>query len=117
MKSQVLDHSRRCSNPLCFHAFAPISVAVREGTQRVPRPVCSNLLPVAQDAEQVPLRRSRIVQTLNVPQRVRLGPARAAALPDGLFEQPARYADMREGRDYREKRDGRERSTASRARF
>jgi len=34
------------------------------------------------------LRRSRIAQTLNVPQRVRLGPSLAAALLDSLFEQP-----------------------------
>ena len=33
--------------------------------------------------------RSRIVQTLNVPQRVRLGPSLAAALLNGLFEPPA----------------------------
>ena len=33
-------------------------------------------------------RRSRIAQTLNVPQRVRLGPSLAAALLDSLFEQP-----------------------------
>jgi hypothetical protein len=32
--------------------------------------------------------RSRIVQTLNVPQRVRLGPSLAAALLDSHFEQP-----------------------------
>jgi hypothetical protein len=35
--------------------------------------------------------RSRIVQTLNVPQgRVRLGPSLTAALLDELFEHPAR---------------------------
>jgi len=33
-------------------------------------------------------RRSRIVQTLNVPQRVRLGPSLAAALLNSLFDQP-----------------------------
>jgi hypothetical protein len=33
-------------------------------------------------------RRSRIAQTLNVPQRVRLGPSLAAALLYSLFEQP-----------------------------
>jgi hypothetical protein len=33
--------------------------------------------------------RSRIVQILNVPQRVRLGPSLAAALLNGLFERPA----------------------------
>jgi hypothetical protein len=42
-----------------------------------------------QDAEKVRRQRSRIVQILNVPQRVRLGPSLAAALPDGLFEHPA----------------------------
>ena len=36
-----------------------------------------------------PMHRFRIVQTLNVPQRVRLGPSLAAALLDGLFEHPA----------------------------
>ena len=42
-----------------------------------------------QDAEKVRQQRSRIVQTLNVPQRVRLGPSLAAALLDELFEHPA----------------------------
>ena len=42
-----------------------------------------------QDAEKVRQRRSRIVQTLNVPQRVRLGPSLAAALLDELFEHHA----------------------------
>ena len=42
-----------------------------------------------QDAEKVRQRRSRIVQTLNVPERVRLGPSLAAALLDELFEHPA----------------------------
>jgi hypothetical protein len=32
---------------------------------------------------------SRIVQTLNVPQRVRLGPSLAAALLDGLSDHPS----------------------------
>src|SRR4029079_6967969 len=41
------------------------------------------------DAEKVPQLRSRIVQTLNIPQRVRLGPSLAAALLDDLFEHPA----------------------------
>ena len=44
--------------------------------------------PARRDAP-FPMRRSRIVQTLNVPQRVRLGPSLAAALLDGLFEHPA----------------------------
>jgi hypothetical protein len=35
---------------------------------------------VRQDAEKVRQHRSRIVQTFNVPQRVRLGPSLAAAL-------------------------------------
>jgi hypothetical protein len=43
-----------------------------------------------QDAEKVRQRRSRIVQTLHVPQRVRVGPSLAAALLDDLFEHPAR---------------------------
>ena len=44
---------------------------------------------LSQAVETVRQRRSRIVQTLNVPQRVRLGPSLAAALLDGLFEHPA----------------------------
>jgi hypothetical protein len=35
----------------------------------------------SQDAEKVRQRRSRFAQTLNVPERVRLGPSLAAALP------------------------------------
>jgi hypothetical protein len=35
------------------------------------------------------MQRSRIVQTLNVPQRVRLGPSLATALLDSLFKHPA----------------------------
>jgi hypothetical protein len=42
-----------------------------------------------QDAEKIRQPRSRIVKTLNVPQRVRLGPSLAAALLDELFEHPA----------------------------
>jgi hypothetical protein len=42
-----------------------------------------------QAAEKVCQQRSRIVQNLNVPQRVRLRSSLAAALLDGLFEQPA----------------------------
>jgi hypothetical protein len=41
-----------------------------------------------QDAENVRQRRSRIVQTLNVPQGYALGPSLAAALLDGHFEHP-----------------------------
>jgi hypothetical protein len=44
---------------------------------------------IKQDAEKCRQRRSRIVQTLNVPGRVRLGSSLAAALLDGLFEHPA----------------------------
>jgi hypothetical protein len=44
-----------------------------------------------QAAEKVRQRRSRIVQILNVPQRVRLRSSLAAALLDELFEQPADY--------------------------
>jgi hypothetical protein len=43
-----------------------------------------------QDAEKVRQHRSRVVQTLNVPQRVRLGSSLAAALLNSLFEHPAR---------------------------
>ena len=35
------------------------------------------------------MQRSRIIQTLNVLQRVRLGPSLAAALLDSLFDHPA----------------------------
>ena len=45
------------------------------------------------DVEKARQRRSRIVQTLNVPQRVRLGPSLAAALLNGLFEHPPVYFD------------------------
>jgi hypothetical protein len=41
-----------------------------------------------QDVENGFPLRSRIVQTLNVPQRVRLGPSLAAALPEDRFEHP-----------------------------
>jgi hypothetical protein len=44
-----------------------------------------------QAAEKVRQRRSRIVQILNVPQRVRLRSSLAAALLDELFEQPVDY--------------------------
>jgi len=40
------------------------------------------------DVEKARQLRSRIVQTLNVPQRVRLGPSLAVALLNGLFEHP-----------------------------
>ena len=40
------------------------------------------------DVEKSRQRRSRIVQTLNVPQWVRLGPSLAAALLNSLFEHP-----------------------------
>ena len=43
------------------------------------------------DVEKARQHRSRIVQTLNVPQRVRLGPSLAAALLNGLFEHPFIY--------------------------
>ena len=42
-----------------------------------------------QDAEKLRQRRSRIVQILNVPERVRLRSSLAAALPAELFEHPA----------------------------
>jgi hypothetical protein len=42
-----------------------------------------------QAVEKSRQRRSRVVQALNVPPRVRFGPLLAAALPDGHFEQPA----------------------------
>jgi hypothetical protein len=37
----------------------------------------------------IPMHRSRIVQILNVPQRVRFRSSLAAALLNGLFEHPA----------------------------
>ena len=42
-----------------------------------------------QDVENARQRRSRFARTLNVPQRVRLGPSLAAALLDSHFEHPA----------------------------
>ena len=42
-----------------------------------------------QDAEKVRQRRSRIIQILNVPQRVRFRSSLAAALLNGLFEHLA----------------------------
>ena len=39
-----------------------------------------------QNVEKVPQRRSRIVQILNVPRRVRLGSSLAVALLEELFE-------------------------------
>ncbi|MGH7180909.1 MAG: hypothetical protein ACREJN_02910, partial [Nitrospiraceae bacterium] len=49
------------------------------------------LLPY-QDAETACQQRSRIVQTLNVPPRVCLGPSLAAALLNGLPEHPVSEA-------------------------
>jgi hypothetical protein len=46
-----------------------------------------------QIVENVRQQRSRIVQTLDVPQMVRLGPSLAAALLDGPFEQSAYSAE------------------------
>jgi hypothetical protein len=43
-----------------------------------------------QGAEKVCQQRSRIVQILHVPQRVRVGPSLAVALQDSPFEHPAR---------------------------
>ena len=45
-------------------------------------------MPASRDAEKDRQRRSRIVQILNVPQRVRLRSSLAAALLIGLFEHP-----------------------------
>ncbi len=42
-----------------------------------------------QETENVPQRRSRIANSLNVPQRVRLGSSLAVVLLDDLFESPA----------------------------
>jgi hypothetical protein len=47
------------------------------------------------DVEKARQRRSRIVQTLNVPQRVRLGSSLAAALLNGLFEHPEASSGVR----------------------
>ncbi|MEK7350632.1 MAG: hypothetical protein AAB177_07135 [Nitrospirota bacterium] len=52
-----------------------------------------------QDVEKIRQQRSRIVQTLNVPLRVRLGPSLAAALLDGLFEHPAGVFSSCPGRE------------------
>jgi hypothetical protein len=51
-----------------------------------------------QNAEKVRQHRSRIVQTLNVPLRVRLRPSLAAALLDSLFEHSAQPAKKEEAR-------------------
>jgi len=42
-----------------------------------------------QDAEKRLWRRSRVIQSFNVPLRVRLNSSFAAALPEGLFAHPA----------------------------
>ena|SRR5437016_14654493 len=67
------------------------------------------ILCLAQDAEKVRQRRSRIAQRLNVRDRVRLASSLAAALLDELFEHPARCSfyilDGQGKRDGREKRD------------
>ena len=42
--AQVLDHSGWFSNPLRFNVFAPVSVGVREGEQRMRGQVRSNVL-------------------------------------------------------------------------
>ena len=47
-----------------------------------------------QDAEEARQRRSRFVQILTVPRRVRLGSSLAAALPDGPFEHPEWLVDI-----------------------
>jgi len=49
--------------------------------------------PFSQAVEKGLQLRSRIVQALNVPQRVRLGPSLAAVLLGGLFDQPAKHHD------------------------
>jgi hypothetical protein len=54
------------------------------------RRVADGLFVFWQDAEKCRQRRSRIVQILNVPQRVRLRSSLAAALLSGLFDHPAR---------------------------
>jgi hypothetical protein len=46
-----------------------------------------------QAVDKVRERRSRVAQGLNVRQRVRFASSLAAALLDGLSEQPAGYAD------------------------
>jgi hypothetical protein len=66
-----------------------MSLLVRIGTCK------ENLIFDWQDAEKVRQRRSRIVQILNVPQRVRLRSSLAAALLNGLFEHPARDVAVR----------------------
>jgi hypothetical protein len=57
--------------------------------QAVEKVTLLTLPTLARQDAPLPMLRSRIVQTLNVPQRVRLGPSLAAALLDSLFEQPA----------------------------
>jgi len=45
------------------------------------------------DAEKRFRRRSRVIQSFNVPLRVRLNSSFAAALPEGLFAHPASGAE------------------------
>jgi hypothetical protein len=49
--------------------------------------------PFSQAVEKDLQLRARIVQTRDVPQRVRLGPSLAAVLLGGLFDQPAKHQD------------------------
>ena len=46
-----------------------------------------------QDVENGFPLRSRVAQTFNVPQRVRLRPSLAAALPEDRFEHPGRQLE------------------------
>ena len=54
-----------------------------------------------QVVEKVRQRRSRCVQTLNVPQRVRLGPSLTAALLGTLSEQPAKQVSTPDATPFR----------------
>jgi len=52
----------------------------------------------AQGPEKSRQQRSRVVQRLNVPKRVRHASSLAAALRDGLFEYPARVFFWKAGK-------------------
>ena len=73
----------------------------RDPVRPLPEPSCQLCAPIRphsqiilwQDAEKARQRRSRIAQILNVPQKVRLRSSLAAALLDGLSEQPEKISE------------------------
>jgi hypothetical protein len=79
----------RPSPPNRTFAIDPIHYSRRDSLKQDAEKVAFHTrpTPARQDAP-FPMHRSRIAQTLNVPQRVRFGPSLAAALLNGLFEHP-----------------------------